>query len=709
MTRIPARAALVGALSLLALAPRARAETLAERVNAAIDKGIAWLRGEQNADGSFKSEHNERWPGGPTALALYTLVKSGVANDDPAVVNAITHLKYLQWTRTYSTGVTILALDALKEKQHDPWIRSGAKWLEDHVNPISHTWGYPDGDPDLSNSQYAALGLWIAAKHGYKSKPDTWTLLVKQLLRFHFNDDGGFGYRPGNESTGSMTTAGIAVLSIAREQLEGDGRFRRDVASIDDALKKAWGWMDRRFAVEGNPQGGKVLTRNWHQYYLYGLERAAALGDKKEIGGTDWYKTGAEFLVPSQEAGGKWGKIDESCFALLFLRKATFSGLDKHDSEDGAGGGLDDEAAPAIEKPKDDVGFVRRWLVNGPLDDPKDTLLDADLFDVEKATPTRKSTLQGKPWKTYASPCGVIDFDAAVGTPGDHCIFHAFTWLIAKSECDAVIWLGHDDGGRLFLDGKEVHSKRFLEGAEADRYKVPVLLTAGPHRLLARVWDSGGLSTLVLRVAAQNGEPIPDLYPSLSPELDDVAETARAQPDFFSLAELREFLPQDQRLTLEFKNAPDMERVCVRHARSDTPLFIESTQQLSGYGPNPGARGVLKVHCAGVSYPAQVIRRVKLPPGKSSFRVRASGEAVAALKMADFRLRMLVFDGTEHVLVDEVVGNDEQRSEKNWRTFEADVSRFGGQDVLMIVECGSGGVLPWNFEHAYLDEASVVH
>ncbi len=699
--------AAVFVLVLLAPISGARGQTLGERVNAAIDKGVAWLRTQQNADGSFKSEHNERWPGGPTALALYTLSKSGVANDDPAVTNALVHLKYLQWTRTYSTGVTLLALDALHVKVHDEWIRSGGKWLEEHVNSVSHTWGYPDGDPDLSNSQYAALGLWVADRHGYKSKPDTWSLLVKQLLRFHQNGDGGFGYRPGNESTGSMTTAGIAVLILARDRLKTDGRFRRDVTAIDESLKKAWEFMDRRFAVDGNPQGAKVMTRNWHHYYLYGLERAAAFAERKQIGGQDWYKTGAEFLVPAQAAGGEWGKIDESCFALLFLRKATYSGMEHTDDPRGVEGG--EAAAPMTEKPHDDVAFLRRWLVNGPLDDPKDTLLEAELFDPEKATPTRKSTLMNKAWKSYASPCGTLDFDTATGVVADHCVYHAFTWLIAKSEQDVVIWLGHDDGCRLFLDGKQVHSKHFLEGAEADRYHVEAHLTKGPHRLLARVQDAVGMSTLVLRVAARDGSPLPDLYPSLSPDFDDVAETARAQPDFFSLAELREFLPADPRLVLDFKVAQDLERVAVRFARCDTPIWIESTQQLSGYGPHPGARGVMKLHPAGTATPAQAVRRVKLPPGKSTFRVRVSGETVAMLKGADFRFRMLVFDGAEHVLKDEIVGDDAERSEKNWRTFEADLSEWGGQDVLLIAECGAGGVQQWYYEHSYLDEMSVIH
>ena len=88
-------------------------------------------------------------------------------------------------------------------------------------------------------------------------------------------------------------------------------------------------WLNLNFSVRNNPgpRGGR-----WHYYYLYGLERTGVLTDKRTgvltdkrfMGDHDWYREGAEYLVRRQRADGSWpGGLMDSCFALLFLRRAT--------------------------------------------------------------------------------------------------------------------------------------------------------------------------------------------------------------------------------------------------------------------------------------------------------------------------------------------------------------------------------------------------
>ena len=77
-------------------------------------------------------------------------------------------------------------------------------------------------------------------------------------------------------------------------------------------------WINKNFLVTDNPgRPGK-----WHYYYLYGLERAGMLFGTETIGDHKWYREGAEQLLSAQSGGG-WGNVVDTCFAILFLRRAT--------------------------------------------------------------------------------------------------------------------------------------------------------------------------------------------------------------------------------------------------------------------------------------------------------------------------------------------------------------------------------------------------
>ena len=87
----------------------------------------------------------------------------------------------------------------------------------------------------ISNTQYAALGLWVASKSGLRVPAQAWNRLIEGTFRFreapHLVDAkvtkrtsvgkvevAGFGYRvvkSGKQTaTGSMTTAGVSILKI---------------------------------------------------------------------------------------------------------------------------------------------------------------------------------------------------------------------------------------------------------------------------------------------------------------------------------------------------------------------------------------------------------------------------------------------------------------------------------------------------------------
>ena len=162
----------------------------AEAVNAALERGVAFLLSTQNRDGSWGVDIEERSSAihdlrdGSCALAVYTLLKCGLAADHPAIQRALAFLLENTPTRTYATGVQLHALGAL----HDPAQKKRMQeLLAILLDLFGHGgWDYPGaGRPDLSNTQVAALGLRAAHAAGLSVPKATWGELVGQIGRAH--------------------------------------------------------------------------------------------------------------------------------------------------------------------------------------------------------------------------------------------------------------------------------------------------------------------------------------------------------------------------------------------------------------------------------------------------------------------------------------------------------------------------------------------
>jgi len=390
-----------------------------EKVNQAIDRGVAWLRKRQKSTGNLPAFGDKLPPNtynpmdlGVNALALLTLAKCGVPPEDPAFEKLknwcladYAKMKGLRKVMVYTASVLLLALDAAynrgeREESEVARDRYGttisrrktpcrypgpiaslvdelAKFLKGAQDRKSGGWRYPGnpvgappGDADVSNTQYALLGLNAAARCGTTVPVDTWMKAMEFLLREQEKDGlsgdlwvenaawepglddvprwqsagkrkaRGWCYLPGQKdpATGSMTTAGLAGLAIVKERLLDAGKCPPDLARrIDTALLDGLVWLSEAFTVTDNPvmpSGGAP----WHYYYLYGLERTGALTGARYLGRHDWYREGAAHLLAAQDpkdggwaeaaAGGRTSDEHESavtqtCFALLFLRRST--------------------------------------------------------------------------------------------------------------------------------------------------------------------------------------------------------------------------------------------------------------------------------------------------------------------------------------------------------------------------------------------------
>jgi hypothetical protein len=351
---------------------------LRARVQAAITKAANWLLFHQREDGSWPSQYEGQYPMGPTALATLALVKAGVPIGHPKVERALQYLKKQPLTKTYEVGILLMLLDAKYDPSPDPFAKEeldrygnrvvpepcadaiskdDLAWMKQGVEFLIKTqesghWRYPTPNSyDLSNTQYALLGLKAASRCGLKIPNQVWLDSLTFLLRLQ-NASGNFVEVRANEvrgdyrvewtekaiargfpyvsnearkapATGSMTTAGAAGLMICQSELWKVRKFSAEQrAETRIAVRDALAWMQENFDVSENPRGGDSA----HYYYLYGLERMGVLAHTRFLGKTDWYKEGAEYLLLEQEPDGAWlkGNLVDTCFGLLFLKRASF-------------------------------------------------------------------------------------------------------------------------------------------------------------------------------------------------------------------------------------------------------------------------------------------------------------------------------------------------------------------------------------------------
>ena len=343
---MPHNRTLCAIAALLIVAVLAPSDALAQRpggrhvdaaqVLAAIERGVGYLKREQLPRGRWNEMAG--YDGGITALCTLALLNAGVGVDDPTVRKALTYLRGLELDKTYTVALQTMVLAAAEPKKDMVLIGRNVRWLEQHQikqGERKGAWSYPGPGGDNSNSQFAVLALYDAQRVGAKVSRKTWELAADYWRRTQ-NEDGSWGYVPGDVGSGGMTCAGIGGLAISSSALEsGDAAVENGRViccrphEVDHQLDRAIEWLGQHFSVSANPRAGAGMSALY--YYLYGLERAGRLTARRFIGEHDWYREGAEFLVHEQDSlshfwQGTWHaerthpEISTS-MALLFLSK----------------------------------------------------------------------------------------------------------------------------------------------------------------------------------------------------------------------------------------------------------------------------------------------------------------------------------------------------------------------------------------------------
>ncbi len=297
-----------------------------EQVATAIRQALAYLRDRQGADGRWADSGQ---PGGGTALTLLAMLNAGLTADDPAVARGLEVLHGLANSDVYVVSLKCMVLAATGRPQDRAALVQAVQWLVELQN-ADGMWGYSPTRRrgDNSNTQFALLGLHEAAKAGMHVPRTVWQRSHRHFMTTQL-PDGGWTYvyssPQGPASYGSMTAAGVASLFITGEGALGGtergyvngGAPGCGIYQPNRAVLAGIRWLAAHFSVQQNPRRGST----WHHYYLYALERVGMAGGLARIGPYDWFRHGAAHLVQTQRAGGGWGDLVETNFALLFLAK----------------------------------------------------------------------------------------------------------------------------------------------------------------------------------------------------------------------------------------------------------------------------------------------------------------------------------------------------------------------------------------------------
>jgi hypothetical protein len=365
------------ALSLLAPAAAPQAVDQA-RVDAAIKKGVEYLKTSIQRAGAGQF--------GTREIVLLAMVHGGVPRNDPDFKRVFEPMFDEDLQSTYRVALQAMVLEEVDRVRYQKRLWQCAQFLVDNQCGNGQ-WSYgehtmlgeppaskdvatgggpkpgevvifgesgPDSKPavrqkipvkrqregppsgDNSNSQYAALGLRACHDAGIVLPRDVAQRAAHWWRESQCGTDPGSGgrgtptggnipaapprgwsYGQGGNAYGSMTAGAAGALTICDYILGSE--WKRD-ENVHSGLH----WLREHFAVNENPQHGA----QWHYYYLYGLERAGMLYGTEKLGSHEWYPEGVKFLLEEQKDNGSWGdrgggQLVETCFAILFLRRAT--------------------------------------------------------------------------------------------------------------------------------------------------------------------------------------------------------------------------------------------------------------------------------------------------------------------------------------------------------------------------------------------------
>lgn len=355
-----------------------------KKAHEAIQRGIAYLRTTQGADGSWSPK------AGPaiTALAITPMLEQpDIRAEDPAVRKAIDYILsraksdggiHDGFLENYNTAICLSALVRVNNRPGVPEvIKKGQDYLRglqwagqkdaqgktiDESHPFYGGAGYGrEGRPDMSNTQIMLEGLYDS---GLDCKDPAFQRALVFISRCQgstsnkdFGDkivpDGGFIYSTsqGKDKVGQLESkAGEETVDVpgqgpqSRLRTYGSMTYAgfksylyANLDRNDPRVVEAFHWINRNYTLEQNP--GMPEPQKFQGYYYYFMTFARALkawgsSQIKVADGTshDWANDLVDKLVSLQKPDGSWNNTADrwmegdlnltTAYALIALENA---------------------------------------------------------------------------------------------------------------------------------------------------------------------------------------------------------------------------------------------------------------------------------------------------------------------------------------------------------------------------------------------------
>ena len=136
-------------------------------------------------------------------------------------------------------------------------------------------------------------------------------------------------------------------------------------------------------------------------------------------------------------------------------------------------------------------GVITRWWLVGPFELGQEREGWGNAYVSEPAVSLAARYMSGKrrvAWTRVETkdPVGRVDFKPTLGDCVQ-CIGYAYTEIVVKEACEAVLLLGSDDGAKVWVNGKLVHDNYVDRPFQVDQDRVSIQLQEGVNRILLKV------------------------------------------------------------------------------------------------------------------------------------------------------------------------------------------------------------------------------
>jgi hypothetical protein len=345
-----------------------------ERVNESINRGLDWLRANQNGNGGW---------GRPTGLAVLCFLEKrasadwnaqpqGYQNMDPADQELVRNgIRYCIQSiggiengnaEAYDTGACLMAMSTYKHTGGPDNVGAGVtvtQGIQNAVNSLKALqnasgggFGYNVGSPraDMSTTQFAMAGLHAAET----VIPGSNNTLPNALgfINSTKAGNGAHGYSSPSNNDHAMSASGAWTYLLSGTPVE------------DGNVQSALSWLQSNYTYNNQGRGGSGSS---YYYYMWASAKAfeVSIGNQvgalysDQIGGTldpasvgypeesaRWYFDYAYFLTEDQGGNGKWCAGNISCwgghngvqataYALLILLRSLGGVCLLDEDEDG--------------------------------------------------------------------------------------------------------------------------------------------------------------------------------------------------------------------------------------------------------------------------------------------------------------------------------------------------------------------------------------